>query len=42
MFTVPEPYPEECRDDVVNVARNREPGQRMTQTGADFGSASPA
>jgi hypothetical protein len=26
MFTVPKPYPKEFRDDVVNVARSREPG----------------
>ncbi len=37
MFTVPKPYPEEFRDDVVNVARNREPGQNLKQIAADFG-----
>ena len=26
MCTVPKPYPKEFRDDVVRVARNREPG----------------
>src|SRR3954466_374228 len=37
MFTVPKPYPKEFRDDVVNVARNREPGQHLRQIAADFG-----
>jgi transposase len=37
MFTVPKPYPKEFRDDVVNVARNREPGQHLKQIAADFG-----
>ena len=37
MFTVPKPYPQEFRDDVVNVARNREPGQHLKQIAADFG-----
>src|SRR3954463_15337449 len=37
MFTVPKPYPKEFRDDVVNVARNREPGQHIKQIAADFG-----
>jgi hypothetical protein len=31
---VPKPYPEEFRDDVVNVARNREPGQHLKQMAA--------
>ena len=34
---MPKPYPEEFRDDVVNVARNREPGQNLKQIAADFG-----
>jgi len=34
---VPKPYPQEFRDDVVNVARNREPGQTLKQIAADFG-----
>src|SRR3954451_17689393 len=37
MLIVPKPYPKEFRDDVVNVARNREPGQRLKQIAADFG-----
>jgi transposase len=34
---VPKPYPKEFRDDVVRVARNGEPGQRLKQIAADFG-----
>jgi len=34
---VPRPYPEEFRDDVVNVARNREPSTHLKQVAADFG-----
>ncbi len=37
MFAVPKPYPKEFRDDVVNVARNREPGQHLKQIATDFG-----
>jgi transposase len=37
MCTVPKPYPKEFRDDVVRVARNREPGQQLKQIAADFG-----
>jgi transposase len=37
MFTVPKPYPKEFRDDVVNVARDREPGQHLKQIAADLG-----
>jgi transposase len=37
MSTVPKPYPKEFRDDVVNVGRNREPGQHRKQIAADFG-----
>ena len=29
MLIVPKPYPEEFRDDVVNVARNRQPAQHL-------------
>ncbi|WP_188791493.1 IS3 family transposase, partial [Ornithinimicrobium pekingense] len=36
---MPKPYPQEFRDDVVNVARNREPGQTIKQIAADFGIA---
>ncbi|WP_115411740.1 IS3 family transposase [Nocardia farcinica] len=34
---MPKPYPKEFRDDVVRVARNREPGQKLKQIAADFG-----
>ncbi|WP_068158128.1 IS3 family transposase [Rhodococcus phenolicus] len=34
---MPKPYPKEFRDDVVRVARNREPGQHLRQIAADFG-----
>jgi transposase len=37
MCTVPKPYPKEFRDDVVRVARNREPGVHLKQLAADFG-----
>ena len=37
MHTVPKPYPREFREDVVRVARNREPGQHIKQIAADFG-----
>ncbi|KAJ1684778.1 hypothetical protein LUZ63_020049 [Rhynchospora breviuscula] len=37
MCTVPKPYPREFREDVVRVARNREPGQQLKQIAADFG-----
>ena len=36
---MPKPYPKEFRDDVVNVARRREPGQTIKQIAADFGVA---
>ncbi|WP_144998402.1 IS3 family transposase [Kocuria marina] len=36
---MPKPYPKEFRDDVVNVARSREPGQTIKQIAADFGIA---
>ena len=36
---MPEPFPKEYRDDVVNVARKREPGQTIKQIAADFGIA---
>ena len=39
MYPMPKPYPREFRDDVVNVARNREPGQSLKQIAADFGIA---
>ena len=31
------PYPQEFRDDVVRVARNREPGQKLSVIAKDFG-----
>jgi len=34
---VPKPYPSEFRDDVVRVARNREPGVTIEQIAKDFG-----
>ncbi len=37
MSIVPKPHPKEFRDDVVRVARNREPGQHLRQIAADFG-----
>jgi len=37
MCTVPKPYPQEFRDDVVRVARNRGPGVHLKQIAKDFG-----
>ena len=34
---MPKPYPREFRDDVVRVARNREPGVTVEQIAKDFG-----
>ncbi|WP_409468471.1 IS3 family transposase [Streptomyces sp. HC307] len=34
---MPKPYPKEFREDVVRVARNREPGVTLEQIAADFG-----
>jgi transposase len=34
---VPKPYPQEFRDDVVRVARGREPGVTVEQIARDFG-----
>src|SRR5690606_31122685 len=39
MCTVPKPFSKEFRDDVVRVARDREPGQTIKQIAADFGIA---
>lgn len=36
---MPRPYPQEFREDVVSVARSREPGQTIKQIAADFGIA---
>ena len=37
MITVPKPYPQEFRDDVVRVARAREAGVTFAQIAKDFG-----
>jgi transposase len=37
MFTMPNAYPIEFRRDVVQVARNREPGVTLEKIAADFG-----
>ena len=37
MNTVPKPYPQEFRDDVVRVARAREAGVTLAQIAKDFG-----
>jgi transposase len=37
MCTVPKPYPREFREDVIRVARKREPGVRIKDIAADFG-----
>lgn len=34
---MPKPYPREFREDVIRVARNREPGVRIKDVAADFG-----
>ena len=34
---MPRPYPREFREDVVRVARNREPGVHLRDVAADFG-----
>ena len=34
---MPSPYPREFREDVIRVARNREPGQRLADIAKDFG-----
>ena len=34
---MPKPYPKDVRDDVVRVARSREPGVRIKDVAADFG-----
>ncbi len=34
---MPKPYPREYRDDVVRVARDRDPGVTLEQVAADFG-----
>jgi transposase len=37
MFTVPRPYPREFREDVIRVARCREPGVRIKDIASEFG-----
>jgi transposase-like protein len=37
MFTMPRPYPQEFREDVIRVARNREPDVRIKDIAKDFG-----
>jgi transposase len=37
MCTMPKPYPKELRQDVVRVARGREPGVTLEQIASDFG-----
>jgi transposase-like protein len=37
MFTMPKPYPREFREDVIRVARNREPDVMLKTIAADFG-----
>lgn len=34
---MPKPYPKEFREDVIRVARSREPGVLLKQIAADFG-----
>lgn len=34
---MPKPFPREFREDVVRVARSREPGQTLKQIATDFG-----
>lgn len=37
MCTVPKPYPQEFREDVVRVARNRDADTTLAQVAKDFG-----
>jgi transposase len=37
MCAMPKPYPREFREDVIRVARNREPGVHLKDVAADFG-----
>jgi transposase-like protein len=37
MFTMPKPCPREFREDVIRVARRREPGVHLKDIAADFG-----
>src|SRR3974390_2962037 len=38
---MPKPYPKEFRDDVVAVARRRDPGTPLRQIATDFGISEP-
>jgi transposase-like protein len=37
MLSMPRPYPREFREDVIRVARNREPDVRIKDIAKDFG-----
>jgi transposase-like protein len=37
MVTMPRPYPQEFREDVIRVARTREPETRLKDIAKDFG-----
>jgi transposase-like protein len=37
MCTMPKPYPREFREDVIRVARDRDPDVRLKDIAADFG-----
>jgi transposase-like protein len=37
MFAMPKPYPREFREDVIRVARGREPDVQLKTIAADFG-----
>jgi transposase len=37
MLTVPKPYPKQFRDDVIAIARRREPDVTLAQIATDFG-----
>jgi len=37
MFTMPKPFPREFREDVIRVARNREPDVLLKTIAKDFG-----
>src|SRR3546814_18041684 len=37
MFAMPKPYPREFREDVIRVARSREPDVMLKTIAADFG-----
>ena len=39
---MPKPYPKEFREEVVRVARNREPGVRIKDVAHDFGELRPS